>query len=85
MAQNSIWILKGQRCRALAARVSWNESSRNFNMDKAHNFFQKAMPKFQKISTPKNNHSKDKKQKSSRLISRHVRSKQRRNGKKRLQ
>lgn len=85
MAQNSIWILKGQTCRALAARVSWNKRSRNFNMNKACNFFQKAMPEFQKISTPKSNHSKDKKQKSSRLISRHVRSKKWRNGKKRLQ
>lgn len=45
-------------------------------------FLSESNAKILKISSPKNNHSMKKKQKSSRLISRHVRSKQRRNGKK---
>jgi len=44
MAQNSIWILKGQTLRESVARASWNKRIRNLNVEEACNFFQTAMP-----------------------------------------
>lgn len=61
MAQNRIWILKGETFRELAARLSWNKRIRNLNVEEACKFFQTTMPKLQTRSTPKDKHSKKKK------------------------
>lgn len=75
MAQNSIWILKGQTGNQLLELAE--QEDQKLECGGSLQFLSDRNAK-----TTKNKHSKEKKKKSSRLIRRHVRSKQRRNGKK---
>lgn len=85
MVQNSIWILRRQTLGELAARVSWNKRITEVTCGGRLQFLSGSNAKTPRKSIPKKGGEKKKKQKSSRLIRRHMRSKQRRNAKKRLE